>query len=561
MVEVEKSGNGPRLFRGQTVLKGREKMLLRGRIWFFPLLVAVGLFLAGCPQGRSPEVAGSPENLQATGVAAADSQFEVRGFHVDLRIQVMTMEALRALANELAGFGLNTLVMEYEASYPYHEHGIISNELAYTREEIASFIAYCAARGIQVIPLQQCFGHVEYILRHDRYHALREDRKDISQICPLKTEGDSLLFKALFADMASLHPSPYIHIGGDETYLLGHCPACAAKAAEQGKSKLFVDYMKMMCHIVRDLGKIPVMWADILLKYPEAAGELPPETIFIDWNYGWKTNYFGNISALQEKGLQFWGSPALRSHPDNAFVTCWEKHFNNQRDFIPYAREAGYTGIVMTSWSTSGLYGFTWDVNYEVVDMEQIRNTYPLSGFRILLASYAKVLKSPKPLDPRAFVVTYARERFGFTPEEGEKLWKILTLTPELIINGQPATSGSIADMRDSVKQAVLIMNQLHPSTNKKEFEHLRLMLALRDHYLAFKELEAAANAPEFSPEQKAEILTGLEKLIRESKTLNHRFTRLNKGFLYDTEIAEQNEIRNRKLVLLHRRLSGYRKP
>ncbi len=529
----------------------------KGFISFLGLLFIIIPFMFGCQSRDS--TSSNPETRVPMGTVKNEDQFGVRGFHIDLRIQVMTMEALKALADELAGFGLNTLVMEWEASYPYNKHAVISNELAYTREEVASFIEYCASRGIQVIPLQQCFGHVEYILRHDRYSALREDRKDISQICPLKTEGDSLLFGDLFADMASLHPSSYIHIGGDETYLLGHCPSCSLKAANEGKSKLFVDYMKMMCHLVLDIGKIPVMWADILLKYPEAATELPPETVFIDWNYGWTTNHFGDISSLQERGLQFWGSPAIRSHPDNAYVTCWEKHFNNQRDFIPYAREAGYKGIIMTSWSTSGLYGYTWDVNYEVSDMEQIRNTYPLSGFRILIASYAEALNSPLPLNPREFVLKYAVDRFGFTREEGALFWETLILPPELITNGKPANSPTISYMRDTVHQAIRKLGKLRPSKNENEFEHFRLMLDLREHYLAFKELEAFVNDPGFTPDQKQVVIPQLKQLIRDSKKLDRRFARLNQGFLYETEIAEQNMIRNRKLNLLYRRLTGYR--
>lgn len=495
------------------------------------------------------------ENLPPEG----ESQFAVRGFHVDLRIQVMTMEALRALADELAAFDLNTLVMEWEASYPYLNNATISNELAYTREEVKEFIDYCEGKGIDVIPLQQCFGHVEYILRHDRYSDLKEDRKEISQLCPLKEEADSLLFADLFADMASMHNSDFIHIGGDETYLLGHCPACSLKAATEGKSKLFVDYMKMMCNIIIDLGKRPVMWADILLKYPEAASELPEETIFIDWNYGWKTNYFGDIATLQAQGMEFWGSPSIRSHPDNSYVTCWEKHFNNQRDFIPYAREAGYTGIVMTSWSTSGLYGFTWDVNYEVTDMEQIRNTYPLSGFRILIASYAEALRTSEPLDPKAFVVRYAADRFGFAEAEGETLWEILAIPPELIVNGKPASSGSIGEMRVPVEEALVKMKSLKPLYNKDEFEHFRLMLDIRDHYLRFKEAEARFNSVDFSEDDKEGLAADLEGLIRETKELDRRFARLQKGFLHESEIAQQNMIRNRKLMLLHRRLTGNR--
>jgi hypothetical protein len=533
-------------------MRNRSAILsIRSSILYAAVLVAL---LTGCRNG-------TPQPQQHQNPApAAENQFAVRGFHVDLRIQVMTVEALKALADELAGFGFNTLVMEWEASYPYRNNATISNELAYTREEVKDFIGYCERLGIDVIPLQQCFGHVEYILRHDRYSELKEDRKDISQLCPLKEEADSLLFADLFADMASMHSSDYIHIGGDETYLLGHCPACSLKAATEGKSKLFVDYMKMMCNIIIDLGKRPVMWADILLKYPEAASELPEETIFIDWNYGWNTNYFGDIAALQAQGMEFWGSPAIRSHPDNSYVTCWEKHFNNQRDFIPYAREAGYTGIIMTSWSTSGLYGFTWDVNYEVTDMEQIRNTYPLSGFRILLASYAEALRTSDPIDPEAFVIRYGTERFGLTEAEGQLLWEILTIPPELVVNGKPATSGSIAEMRVPVEEAIVKMKSLKPIYNKDEFEHFRLMLDIRDHYLRFREAEARFNSPDFAEDDREALAADLEGLIRETKQLDRRFARLQKGFLHESEIAEQNMIRNRKLILLYQRLTGNRK-
>ena len=54
------------------------------------------------------------------------------------------------------------------------------------------------------------------------------------------------VFRELLADMASLHPSKYIHIGGDETYLLGHCEHCRAKAEREGKSRLYVDYLRKL---------------------------------------------------------------------------------------------------------------------------------------------------------------------------------------------------------------------------------------------------------------------------------------------------------------------------
>jgi uncharacterized protein YfkK (UPF0435 family) len=49
-----------------------------------------------------------------------------------------------------------------------------------------------------------------------------------------------------------------------------------------------------------------------------------------------------------------------------------------------------------------------------------------------------------------------------------------------------------------------------------------------------------------------SEILLGLEKLLKESKELDKRFTELNKGFLYPEEIEEQNRIRIEKLEKIY---------
>jgi hypothetical protein len=77
----------------------------------------------------------------------------------------------------------------------------------------------------------------------------------------------------------------------------------------------------MPCAIVRDLGKRPVLWADMVLKHPEALDELPRDIIFIDWNYGWALDRFGSDPRiLIEHGFEVWGSPALRSNPDNYFL-------------------------------------------------------------------------------------------------------------------------------------------------------------------------------------------------------------------------------------------------
>lgn len=481
--------------------------------------------------------------------------FNVKGFHIDLRIQVMTPKALKVFAKELSEFGMNTLVLEWEGTYPYKKHATISNKYAYSRSEIEEFIAYCESVDIKVIPLQQTLGHVEYILRNSRYSHLKEDRKDISQLCPMEEEANKALFSELFLDLAETHNSDYIHIGGDETYLLGHCDKCKKKVEEQGKSKLFVDHMSMIANMVIALGKKPVMWADIILKYPESASDLPKETIFVDWNYGWKTNHFGDISNLQKLGFTFWGAPAIRCHPDNWYVTDWTTHFKNQKEFIPYARKADYNGIIMTSWSTTGVYGFTWDVGYDVIDMVQVRNTYPLSGFRILIASYAESLKQDTPIDAQAFVLNYAKNRFGLNTNEAQILSEFLFSEPELISNGKPTKSISIEGMIINYKKIAENLNALKPKMNVREFNHFKLMADLRLHYLEFKNVDATYNSENFTPEQTPLLIDKLDNILQNAKALDKRFTTLNKGFLYDSEIKEQNDFRVQAVKVLYNRL------
>src|SRR5690606_30445324 len=136
--------------------------------------------------------------------------------------------------------------------------------------------------------------------RNYRYAEQRENQKDFSQVCPSKEHLNKELFTDLFTELASTHPSKYLHIGGDETYLLGQCPVCKKKAEVEGKSKLYIDHIKMLCDIAIKLGKRPLLWADIALKYPDAIQMLPKETIFVDWNYGWDINMFGDHSKLME---------------------------------------------------------------------------------------------------------------------------------------------------------------------------------------------------------------------------------------------------------------------
>jgi len=490
--------------------------------------------------------------------SAAPNPFVVRGFHIDLRVQVMTMDALKAFALKLSKQGINTIVMEWEATFPFQKHPLIPNRYAYTKEEVASFIKYCANLKIDVIPLQQSFGHVEYILRNDRYKDLREDQKDFSQVCPLQTDLDKALFTDLYTELAAMHPSKYIHIGGDETYLLGHDARCQAKVAKEGKSKLYIDYIKTLCDIVIKLGKTPVLWADIALKYPDAIKLLPKGTVFIDWNYGWSMNNFGDHQKLVESGYEIWGSPAIRSSPDNYFLTEWEKHFKNIRDFVPAAAKMGYKGMIMTSWSTSGQYSAVFESEEQLAEEYAIRHVYPLSGFTMLVEAYMESIKANKLLNIDDFIARYCKTHYDFDARQSAEFWQALKTTPYEVRHGKvlSKTPLTLKQVVDSTSQALETLYKLKPADNKQEFEHYRLMTGIRLNYLRLEEITQRTNSPDFTTDMVPGVLKELKNLLMTDDLLSMHFSEVNKDFLNPSELEAENNLRSFRIHLLYDRLS-----
>lgn len=484
--------------------------------------------------------------------------FKVRAFYVDCRTQVMKMSAIKALASDLSKKGINTLVIEYEATFPFQQHATLCNEYAYTEAEVKDLVSHCTQLGIDIIPLQYCFGHSEYILRHNRYAHLREDNKEISQVCPLKINEAKKVFGEIFREVARLHPSKYFHIGADETYLLGHCEKCSAIAANEGKSRLFVDYIKAMSAIVLEMGKTPIIWADIILMYPEAVHELPKELIFVDWNYGWEPDHFGKLENLFTTGAEIWGASSLRSGPDNVYLTQWEKHFNNLSIFIPFAREKNFQGMIQTSWSTSGIYGFHYDNDWEILSMQPIRNVYPMSAFNVLIDAYCTAVNFTKPLDGHQFVIDYAQTRYGLNKAEGEILWEYFIMPQEVITRQRVDMKGTpIAAVLDNCVRLRDKFNKLNPKKNKEEFEHYRLMLDLRINHVAFRKVEYAFESSSYNRSQAARLLNELRPLIDEADKLDRRFVELNKDYLKEDQLEYINFIRNEKMKAMCRWLKN----
>jgi hexosaminidase len=213
----------------------------------------------------------------------------VRGFHVNFSAlrHMGFKEALNVL-DAMARWNLNTALFEYGDRYPYGKHKAICAADALERDQLQALLAHARSLGIEPIPLHQCLGHVDFILRHDEYAHLREEEEWSDQWCPLKPESFDL-FRECVDDVIEAHSDlRYFHLGGDEARRLGHCPECAKVAEKHGTGRLYLDFVVRAIEYVKAQGLIPIIWDDMLCRHTEVLDEVPRCAVIMYWEY-WTT--------------------------------------------------------------------------------------------------------------------------------------------------------------------------------------------------------------------------------------------------------------------------------
>ena len=240
--------------------------------------------------------------------------------HLDLKGMMPGVEAMLRWIDWLAAAGFDGVVMEYEDRLPWRVLPGLYRE-ALTPEEWQRVWARARERGMQIAPLMQTQGHLEWVLMHDEYAHLREDGH-WNEICPSRPEAQNLL-RAWLDEVLARHPDGrYIHLGGDETWHLGTCPDCRrrAEASPHGRMGILLEHVGGLCRYVTSRGRLPMIWADMFWRTNTWSAEaLPPETILIDWQYGSGGNW-PSLAALQRLEHPVWGASAIRSGFDAKYA-------------------------------------------------------------------------------------------------------------------------------------------------------------------------------------------------------------------------------------------------
>jgi len=209
-----------------------------------------------------------------------------RMVHWDLKGLMPSFEYLKASINKLAYYKVNAILVEYEDKFTFEKHPILKNKNALNKSQVKELQGLAKNNFIELIPLVQCLGHAEYVLRHPEYSYVAESDSGCQQYCP-SNEKTFELFKGFIDEILPFHDSKFIHVGGDETRQLGECPACNSRVKEIGKIGLYFEYIKKVCDYIVSLDRIPVIWDDMLTHNfrIDLMKKLPRQTVICCWNY------------------------------------------------------------------------------------------------------------------------------------------------------------------------------------------------------------------------------------------------------------------------------------
>ncbi len=262
-----------------------------------------------------------------------------RGIHLMTGwVYVPTIELLRQMVEEMADLKYNKLVIEYDEQFPL-KNGAGD---AYTVDELRGLVKLAQDNFIEVIPLIDSLGHMNPYLWPKENIPLREDPAVPREMCP--QNPDALKFiKNIWTDVLGVHKeSSYAHITGDEVFFASvkPCPKCKPYADAGTRGQLYCRYYSDLSKWVRDQGKTPLMWGDMILKHPEALEGFPRDVVICDWNYAGPEE-----GVLRSPFMEYDPKGLCDESRKKLFSPYWNPEPNGGYNPFPYLKFFGDQGF------------------------------------------------------------------------------------------------------------------------------------------------------------------------------------------------------------------------
>ncbi|KAH7728644.1 Protein HEX-4 [Aphelenchoides avenae] len=148
-----------------------------------------------------------------------------------------------------------TVLMEYEDYFPYKGNlSILRATHCYSEDDVKEILALAHQNDLEVIPLMQTFGHLEFVLKHPQFAELREVSHKADTICPSDPRS-LVLIREMMTQMRYLHPNvTTLHIGADEAWHIAQDERCQSRVGlelSNSTARLKLDHISRVANIAK----------------------------------------------------------------------------------------------------------------------------------------------------------------------------------------------------------------------------------------------------------------------------------------------------------------------
>jgi hypothetical protein len=274
-----------------------------------------------------------------------------RGLDDDLsRGPVPTLAFQERQVRTLAAYKLNIYSPYFEHTLAYAGSPLIAPPGgSMSAADVAELVRYAAQYHITVVPEQEAFGHLHHVLKYEQFSSLGETPH--GQVLSPVQPGSLALIKQWFTQIAQQFPSPWVHIGADETNELGKGQT-RDLVAQRGLDQVYVDFLRQIHDVIQPTGKRILFWGDLAWHNPDLVAALPKDMIGVPWVYDAKPSFDKYIEPFNRAGMEVWVAPGVnnwrRVYPDSNIGLV------NIQHFVRDGQRLGARGMLNTVWNDDG---------------------------------------------------------------------------------------------------------------------------------------------------------------------------------------------------------------
>uniref|UniRef100_A0A8C6RCF4 Hexosaminidase D n=1 Tax=Nannospalax galili TaxID=1026970 RepID=A0A8C6RCF4_NANGA len=297
---------------------------------------------------------------------SCSSLFKMRLVHLDLKGAPPKVSYLSEVFPLFHALGANGLLIEYEDMFPYEGHlKVLRAKYAYSPAEVAEILRLARLSQLEVIPLVQTFGHMEFVLKHAAFAHLREVALFPNTLNPHEAESLAVV-KAMIDQILELHRgAQWLHMGCDEVYFLGEGETSKQwlQQEQNSQAKLCLSHIRAVAsHVLaQHPGTTPLVWDDMLRDIPQdqlKASGVPQMVEPVLWDYGADLDVYCKVLLMekyQECGFQrLWAASAFKGATGaSQALTPVEHHIRNHMQWLQVADSGPVDilqGIILTGW-------------------------------------------------------------------------------------------------------------------------------------------------------------------------------------------------------------------